>query len=245
MAEVRGSTPLGSTLEPPRSGVVGALLYGANMCSLSVDSASLSTNRKGNIAEAAVAFHAARLGIEVFRPLFEHGRYDLVLELDGELLRVQCKWAQLAGEYVRIKISGSRYTPSGYVKSTYSVGEIDAVAAYCADLDRCYLLPAELVTNKTAIQLRQTATKNGQLAGLNWAKDYELERFASAGPKKAPFAVEPVGVPPSDGLIVGAHEFRGKFGYYMELAGKGAEIKVSRWGKPSVKLVPDGQLPLQ
>src|SRR5436309_1068191 len=94
------------------------------------DPRSLDRNRKGNIAEAGVAFHAARLGIEVFRPSFEHGRYDLILDIGGQLLRVQCKWAQRVGNVVIVRLTGSRFTPGGYVRTRYMKGEIDAVAAY-------------------------------------------------------------------------------------------------------------------
>ena len=53
----------------------------------------LSTDQKGNIAEAAVALAAIKLGIDVYRPVGEGGRYDLILDAIERLIRVQCKWA--------------------------------------------------------------------------------------------------------------------------------------------------------
>jgi len=41
----------------------------------------LTSNDKGNIAEAAIALEAVKLGIDVLKPVAEHGRYDLALEL--------------------------------------------------------------------------------------------------------------------------------------------------------------------
>ena len=38
---------------------------------------TLTSNEKGNIAEAAIALAATKLGIEVLKPVAEHGRYDL------------------------------------------------------------------------------------------------------------------------------------------------------------------------
>jgi PD-(D/E)XK nuclease superfamily protein len=55
------------------------------------------TNHKGNVAEMAIAAKATRLGIPVLKPLIEHTRYDLVFDVDGRLLRVQCKCAPLRG----------------------------------------------------------------------------------------------------------------------------------------------------
>ena len=57
-----------------------------------------SPNVKGNVAELAIAKAAAELGLPVYGPLTEHSRYDLVIEIGGRLLRVQCKWARLIRE---------------------------------------------------------------------------------------------------------------------------------------------------
>jgi prevent-host-death family protein len=39
-------------------------------------------------------------------------------------------------------------------------------------------------------------------------------------------------------LQVGAHEFRNHFGFYLEKAGEGHEVLVSRRGRPYVRLTP-------
>jgi hypothetical protein len=51
---------------------------------------------------------------------------------------------------------------------------MDAVAAYCGELDEIYLLPIELVAGRRAIQLRVAPTKNAQRAAINWAADYKF-----------------------------------------------------------------------
>ncbi len=68
----------------------------------------------------------------------------------------------------------SRHTPSGYLKSTYSADEIDAIAAYAPDTDSCYLIPIREVEGCKAISLRLTPTRNNQALGVHWARDYEL-----------------------------------------------------------------------
>jgi hypothetical protein len=97
----------------------------------------LSSNDKGNIAEMAIALEAAKAGIEVLRPIAEHGRYDLVLDVGSRLLRVQCKWGSLNRRLgvISVRIGGSRHTPAGYGRSTYSRDEVDAIAVYCSELE--------------------------------------------------------------------------------------------------------------
>jgi hypothetical protein len=77
----------------------------------------LSSNRKGAIAETKIAAAATELGISVLRPIVEHGRYDLAFEVEGEILRVQCKWGTLDGAagVIKVNLQTCRYTPSGYV----------------------------------------------------------------------------------------------------------------------------------
>src|SRR4051794_32239902 len=65
----------------------------------------LTSNDKGNIAEAAVALEAIKLGIDVLKPVTEHCRYDLAFDLRTRILRVQCKWATLVGDIVRVYLT--------------------------------------------------------------------------------------------------------------------------------------------
>src|SRR5207248_954519 len=50
----------------------------------------LTTNQKGAVAEAEIAAEAIRLGIGVWRPVSDHERYDLILDVGGRLVRTQC-----------------------------------------------------------------------------------------------------------------------------------------------------------
>src|SRR5687768_3815654 len=98
-------------------------------------------NQRGDIAEAAIAYEAMRLGVEVFRPAADHSRCDMVFGIGGGLYRVQCKSASRSGEVICIKLVSSRYTPGGCVLTKYTADEVDLVAAHCHQLRRNYLIP--------------------------------------------------------------------------------------------------------
>jgi hypothetical protein len=133
----------------------------------------LTTNQKGTIAEAAVVLECAKLAIPVLRPIDDQ-RYDLVLDLGTRVLRIQCKWAARRGDVVIIRCRTARRRRTGVVRRLYRPGEIDAVAAYCPDVDTCYLLPTELSVNCDGVQLRLTPTRNNQAQRIRWAHAYEL-----------------------------------------------------------------------
>ena len=63
------------------------------------------------------------------------------------------------------------------IKRAYTTDEIDAFAAYCAALDRCYFLPVAEFPQQRAIQLRVAPTQNNQRVGIHWAEEFEFERL--------------------------------------------------------------------
>ena len=134
----------------------------------------MTTGQKGAIAELAIARQAIELGVPVYRPMAEGGRYDLILDLGQMLVRVQCKWAARKGGVVVVRCRRCRRTATGLLERTYSPDEIDAVGAYCAELDRCFLIPAAQIGGHFAVQLRLEPARNNQSVGVTWADDFEF-----------------------------------------------------------------------
>jgi PD-(D/E)XK endonuclease len=140
----------------------------------------LTTDQKGAIAETAIAHEATKLGIEVYRPVAEGGRFDMIFLLGDDLVRVQCKWAARKGDVLIIRCYSCRRAREGLRKRLYTPAEIDAVAAYCMELDRCFYFPIESVAGRHVIALRLAPTQNNQHRLINWADDYD---FAATLPR--------------------------------------------------------------
>lgn len=136
---------------------------------------TLTPSQKGAVAEAAITAAVIQLGLTVLRPLCEGRRYDLIVDLEPALLRVQCKLARQAAGVLSVRMQTSRHTPHGYVFTSYSPSEIDAVAAYSSELNQCFLLPIAEVAGMRGVHLRLEAPKNNQAQRIKWASDYELE----------------------------------------------------------------------
>ncbi len=136
---------------------------------------NLTPSQKGAAAEAAITSAVIQLGLTVLRPLCEGRRYDLIVDLEPRLLRVQCKLARRVGGALTIGLQTCRYTPSGYVRTRYSADEIDAIGAYSPELGTCYLLSMPAIAGRRSLHLRLKPAGNNQAAGINWGRDHELE----------------------------------------------------------------------
>ncbi len=204
-----------------------------------------SPNHLGAVSEAAIALEAIRLGIEVYKPISEHARADLVFGLGSRTYRVQCKSARRQGDIVTIRMVSSWHTPNGYVRSKYSSDEVDFFAAHCHELDRNFLIPIDLVDGHSTIQLRLAPTRNGQRAAIHFADDHTFAgAIAQLGERSAGSRKGGGSSPPGSTDLrpaceeVGANIFRQRFGWYMERAAAGTEIRVTKRGRPYVRLVP-------
>jgi hypothetical protein len=75
---------------------------------------------------------------------------------------------------VTIRSYSSRRGAKGYIKRAYTSSEIDALAAYCPDLDRCFLVPIARIDGRPTVHLRIAPTRNNQVRGMNRAEDFDF-----------------------------------------------------------------------
>ena len=198
------------------------------------------------IAESAIASEAVALGYAVLVPAFGAPRCDMVLEREGRLIRVQCKSATCRGEVVVVRAMTCRRTGDGYERGTYSANEVDVIAAYCHELKRCFAIPIQDFGEVSTLSLRLSLPRNGQRAGLHFADEYDFGAIAQLEEHLS--GTQGVGgsSPPSSTstgaleapVSIGAHEFRNRFGWYMERAAAGEELLVTHRGRPRIRVAP-------
>ena len=124
----------------PAAGRLNGALSVQSVCEHVFVSEDHDPNLKGNVAELKIAAEAARLGIDVLRPMTEHAATTSCSRSAASSKRVQCKSAPRKGRrghgQVRAPIARG---PNGYIRTKYTADEIDAIAAYCPELDRMFL----------------------------------------------------------------------------------------------------------
>ena len=109
----------------------------------------------------------------MLRPLSANQRYDLVLDLDGHFLRVQCKTGRLRNGAIVFSARRCRSNQNGTYVRSYT-DEADVFVIHCPETDRLYAVPVGDSGVLKAASLRVTAPANNQTKGIRWAADHEL-----------------------------------------------------------------------
>lgn len=130
----------------------------------------------GNITELEVLTYITKLGYQVSIPFGDRERYDQIWDINGKLLKVQVKTSRLIDDNaIKFSCFSSHRKEGKSIKTKYTSDEIDYFATFWNN--KCYLIPiAETSNEKT---LRFAPPKNGQIKGISFAKDYEVEEVLS------------------------------------------------------------------
>ena len=139
------------------------------------------TKELGNLTELLCMTRLYSLGCGVSIPFGDSEKYDFIVDINGNLYRLQCKHANpLYDENGNVeKIEINTTWQSGYTKNKpsvrhkYTEKDCDYFITYYEG--KSYLIPvSECSTTKT---LRITPTKNGQKKGICFLSDYVDEKI--------------------------------------------------------------------
>lgn len=122
--------------------------------------------------EAAILSALIQRGYDVLVPSGVNHRYDLVIDVNGGMLRCQCKTGRLRNGAVQFPTASVRVNTKRWISRSYK-GEVDLFLAYCPDNGQIYSVPVDDCPANDGF-LRVAPTENGQKRRIRWASDYEL-----------------------------------------------------------------------
>jgi hypothetical protein len=126
----------------------------------------------GARTEAFILAELVKRGYRVLLPFGPNQRYDLVLDVAGSFIRVQCKTARLRDGCVVFAAQSTRSNRRKTVRRDYK-GDVEMLMVYCRDTGKIYAIPIDEATLSQGT-LRVDPTANGQSKRVRWARDYEL-----------------------------------------------------------------------
>lgn len=135
------------------------------------------TNSKdiGDRTEAIILAELLKAGLNVLLPFGDNRRYDLLVDIDGKFIRVQCKTGYQQNGCVKFATRSVYRGKNGViVKRQYTKEEIDFIMVYSREHDKTYIVPVEKLA-KGIMALRVEETKDRtNYKHIKWAKDYEF-----------------------------------------------------------------------
>jgi len=105
----------------------------------------MNTKLKGDIAEQAVILFALKKGWGVLTPLGDRLAYDLVLDINDKLIRLQVKsaWFDKKTENYVVDVRRTKTNRRIMRREYYSDNDFDFAVVYLSD-DLYYVFPAEV-----------------------------------------------------------------------------------------------------
>lgn len=106
----------------------------------------MDTKLRGDIAEQAAILHALKRGWGVLKPIGDRLPYDLVFDIQSNLIRIQVKSAWFdapSGNYV-IDNRRTKTNRRQMLRESYGATDFDFALAYIEAIDLFYVFPIEV-----------------------------------------------------------------------------------------------------
>lgn len=138
----------------------------------------MNAKKIGNLTELQCATALYELGCAVSIPFGNSEKYDLIMDYNNKLYKLQCKHAREIKDgdtvtSIGFKTTWQSHNSKGWEENKYNADEVDYFVTYYNN--QCYLIPSNECSNFK--NLRITETRNNQLKRVNYLKDYEAQKI--------------------------------------------------------------------
>ncbi|NJL43438.1 MAG: endonuclease [Pseudanabaena sp. SU_2_4] len=105
----------------------------------------MNTKQKGDIAEQATVLHALKLGWGVLKPVGDRLPYDLVLDVESTLVKIQvkCAWFDESSQNYVVDNRRTKTNRRVMVRENYKNSDFDFAVAYL-DVGLFYVFPVDV-----------------------------------------------------------------------------------------------------
>lgn len=131
---------------------------------------NLPSQKKGIITELQVATYLINLGYNVSQPFSQDSKYDLIVDVNGKLLRLQVKTArQISENSITFNCRSTTSNVRNCQSRRYSENDIDYFATYWDN--KVYLVPVRECSTSKSLHMERTNRKD-----WCYMEDYEARK---------------------------------------------------------------------
>ena len=129
----------------------------------------ITTQQKGITTELYVASYLLSLGYNVSQPFSQDSRYDLIVDVNNKLLRLQVKTSRLVSAHsISFNCRSTTKNSKTNKSRSYGESEIDYFATFWNN--RVYLVPVGECSSQKSLHLEPPTQSN-----WSYINDYEAE----------------------------------------------------------------------
>lgn len=138
----------------------------------------MNTVLVGDIGESVAIAAFTKAGLVVSKPLSNNAKYDLIIELNNKLYKVQVKSTNsIKNDKMYFATKTTNYSKGSWSSNTYTKEDVDIFFLYCLENDWAGLFFIEDSTSAPInITLHLATPKNGQKANIRLAEDYTFAK---------------------------------------------------------------------
>lgn len=137
----------------------------------------MSTKLKGYIAEQAAILKLLELGWGVSRPIGDRLAYDLIVDIEGKLAKIQVKaaWFNATDQNYCIDVRRTKTNRRTMLRSFYSEFDFDFALVYLLEKHIFYVFPVDVfIKFGSTISLVETGNRQRKPISANYREAFEL-----------------------------------------------------------------------
>jgi hypothetical protein len=120
------------------------------------------TKQKGDIGLTQIIADLTMAGFNISLPLGEHLRYDAIIEKNGSVARLQCKYKTAEGNTINIKVASSWSNSKGCHVKARQIGDFDILGCFCPETGKCYYISDNEFGAKKSVALNTGSSINNR-----------------------------------------------------------------------------------
>jgi hypothetical protein len=144
---------------------------------LGSSSGSMDTKLKADIAESAVVTELLKKGFKVLKPVGDRLSYDLALDLEGKLLRIQVKsaWFNSRKKSYDVDVRRTKTNRRRMLRSRYTERDFDFAIFYIDSLHVFYVMPISVFSSYgSTITLIETEKRQRKPKSMQYRQRWDL-----------------------------------------------------------------------
>lgn len=137
----------------------------------------MDTKLKSDIAESAVVTELLKRGFRVLKPIGDRLPYDLAIDLDGKLVRIQVKsaWFDKSSNAYYVDVRRTKTNRRKMLRARYDKSDFDFAILYVEGYSVFYVMPISVFTKYgSSISLIETDKRQRKPKSVAYRERWDL-----------------------------------------------------------------------